>query len=90
MCARVPSVLWCRSRASEQNLLTVEAFDDGGVLLQTCQVGLNFASEEEARRFRTAIIDLLNRRQRRSGTSGTSSRITDAFLTRFCPSACVS
>ncbi|CAG01070.1 unnamed protein product, partial [Tetraodon nigroviridis] len=35
----------------------------------TCQVGLNFASEEEARRFRGAIGDLMNRRQRRSGTS---------------------
>lgn len=37
--------------------------------LQTCQVGLNFASEEEARRFQTAVSELLNRRQRRSGTS---------------------
>lgn len=35
--------------------------------LQTCQVGLNFASEEEARRFRAAISDLLNRRQRKTG-----------------------
>lgn len=34
---------------------------------QTCQVGLNFASEEEARRFRAAISDLLNRRQRKTG-----------------------
>ncbi len=34
---------------------------------QTCQVGLNFASEEEAKRFRAAINDLLNRRQRKTG-----------------------
>ncbi|XP_032378841.1 WASP like actin nucleation promoting factor a isoform X2 [Etheostoma spectabile] len=33
----------------------------------TCQVGLNFASEEEAKRFRAAINDLLNRRQRKTG-----------------------
>ncbi|XP_011605399.1 WASP like actin nucleation promoting factor a isoform X1 [Takifugu rubripes] len=33
----------------------------------TCQVGLNFASEEEARRFRNNINDLLNRRQRKTG-----------------------
>lgn len=42
-------------------------FNDPPVLLQTCQVGLNFASEEEARRFRTTINDLLNRRQRKTG-----------------------
>lgn len=35
---------------------------------QTCQIGLNFASEEEAKRFRAAINDLLNRRQRKTGT----------------------
>lgn len=34
---------------------------------QTCQIGLNFASEEEAKRFRAAINDLLNRRQRKTG-----------------------
>ncbi|XP_035498881.1 WASP like actin nucleation promoting factor a isoform X2 [Scophthalmus maximus] len=33
----------------------------------TCQIGLNFASEEEAKRFRVAINDLLNRRQRKTG-----------------------
>ncbi|XP_062419053.1 WASP like actin nucleation promoting factor a isoform X2 [Pungitius pungitius] len=33
----------------------------------TCQIGLNFASEEEAKRFRAAINDLLNRRQRKTG-----------------------
>ncbi|MBN3309633.1 WASL protein, partial [Amia calva] len=31
-----------------------------------CQVGLNFASEEEAKRFRSAVGDLLGRRQRRT------------------------
>ncbi|XP_068595455.1 WASP like actin nucleation promoting factor a [Brachionichthys hirsutus] len=35
----------------------------------TCQIGLNFASEEEARRFRAAVNDLLNRRQRKTGPS---------------------
>lgn len=34
---------------------------------QSCQIGLNFASEEEAKRFRVAISDLLNRRQRKTG-----------------------
>lgn len=34
---------------------------------QTCQIGLNFASEEEAKRFRAAVNDLLNRRQRKTG-----------------------
>uniref|UniRef100_A0A3P8THU5 Actin nucleation-promoting factor WASL n=1 Tax=Amphiprion percula TaxID=161767 RepID=A0A3P8THU5_AMPPE len=32
----------------------------------SCQIGLNFASEEEAKRFRAAINDLLNRRQRKT------------------------
>ncbi|KAM3870455.1 WASP like actin nucleation promoting factor a [Diretmus argenteus] len=32
----------------------------------TCQVGLNFASEEEAKRFRVAVNDLLGRRQRKT------------------------
>ncbi|CDQ76593.1 unnamed protein product [Oncorhynchus mykiss] len=32
-----------------------------------CQVGLNFASEEEAKRFRAALKDLLSRRQRKTG-----------------------
>ncbi|XP_029288934.1 WASP like actin nucleation promoting factor a isoform X1 [Cottoperca gobio] len=36
----------------------------------TCQVGLNFASEEEAKRFRAAINDLLNRRQRKTEKRG--------------------
>ncbi|XP_012994512.3 WASP like actin nucleation promoting factor a [Esox lucius] len=31
-----------------------------------CQVGLNFASEEEAKRFRAALNDLLSRRQRKT------------------------
>lgn len=35
--------------------------------LQNCQVGLNFASEEEAKRFRAALNDLLGRRQRKTG-----------------------
>ncbi|XP_061578205.1 WASP like actin nucleation promoting factor a isoform X2 [Cololabis saira] len=33
----------------------------------SCQIGLNFASEEEAKRFRVAVNDLLNRRQRKTG-----------------------
>ncbi|XP_059893899.1 actin nucleation-promoting factor WASL-like isoform X2 [Gadus macrocephalus] len=33
----------------------------------TCQVGLNFASEEEAKRFRAGVTDLVGRRQRKSG-----------------------
>ncbi|KAF7664952.1 hypothetical protein LDENG_00159780 [Lucifuga dentata] len=32
----------------------------------TCQVGLNFASEEEAKRFRAHVTELLGRRQRKS------------------------
>ncbi|CDQ61795.1 unnamed protein product [Oncorhynchus mykiss] len=32
-----------------------------------CQVGLNFASEEEAKRFRAALNELLGRRQRKTG-----------------------
>uniref|UniRef100_A0AAQ4PSG5 WASP like actin nucleation promoting factor a n=1 Tax=Gasterosteus aculeatus aculeatus TaxID=481459 RepID=A0AAQ4PSG5_GASAC len=36
----------------------------------TCQIGLNFASEEEAKRFRAAINDLLNRRQRKTEKKG--------------------
>ncbi|KAL4659400.1 neural Wiskott-Aldrich syndrome protein-like [Arapaima gigas] len=33
----------------------------------SCQVGMNFASEEEARRFRTTLNELTQRRQRRTG-----------------------
>ncbi|KAM4615544.1 actin nucleation-promoting factor WASL-like isoform 2-T2 [Polymixia lowei] len=33
----------------------------------TCQVGLNFASEEEAKRFRAQVSELLGRRQRKTG-----------------------
>uniref|UniRef100_A0A087YFZ4 Actin nucleation-promoting factor WASL n=1 Tax=Poecilia formosa TaxID=48698 RepID=A0A087YFZ4_POEFO len=36
----------------------------------SCQVGLNFASEEEAKRFRVTVSDLLNRRQRKSEKRG--------------------
>ncbi|CAL8242198.1 unnamed protein product [Merluccius merluccius] len=32
----------------------------------TCQVGLNFANEEEAKRFRVQVTDLVGRRQRKS------------------------
>lgn len=32
----------------------------------SCQIGLNFASEEEAKRFRAALNDLLSRRQRKT------------------------
>ncbi|XP_056131976.1 actin nucleation-promoting factor WASL-like isoform X2 [Lampris incognitus] len=35
----------------------------------TYQVGLNFASEEEAKRFRAQVTDLLGRRQRKTGPS---------------------
>ncbi|ETE67866.1 Neural Wiskott-Aldrich syndrome protein [Ophiophagus hannah] len=35
----------------------------------TCQVGLNFANEEEAKKFQKTITDLLGRRQRKSGPS---------------------
>ena len=34
---------------------------------QSCQIGLNFASEEEAKRFRAALNDLLGRRLRKTG-----------------------
>lgn len=37
--------------------------------LQTCQVGLNFASEEETKRFRGHVAELMGRRQRKTGTS---------------------
>ncbi|XP_060543120.1 actin nucleation-promoting factor WASL-like [Pantherophis guttatus] len=33
----------------------------------TCQMGLNFANEEEAKKFQKTITDLLGRRQRKSG-----------------------
>lgn len=36
-------------------------------VFQTCQVGLNFANEEEAKLFRKTVTDLLGRRQRKSG-----------------------
>eukprot|EP00062_Callorhinchus_milii_P013384 gi/632961422/ref/XP_007896747.1/ PREDICTED: LOW QUALITY PROTEIN: neural Wiskott-Aldrich syndrome protein [Callorhinchus milii] len=32
----------------------------------TCQIGLNFASEEEAKRYRFAVNDIIGRRQRRT------------------------
>uniref|UniRef100_A0A8C0YMG6 Actin nucleation-promoting factor WASL n=1 Tax=Cyprinus carpio carpio TaxID=630221 RepID=A0A8C0YMG6_CYPCA len=38
----------------------------------TCQIGLNFASEEEARRFKSAVNELLFRRGRKTGPSGPS------------------
>ncbi|XP_067284073.1 WASP like actin nucleation promoting factor b isoform X2 [Pseudorasbora parva] len=37
-----------------------------------CQIGLNFANEEEAKRFRSAANDLLGRRGRKTGPSGQS------------------
>lgn len=57
----------CKYLAYSQTNL--DSFDHvfSRVLSQTCQIGLNFASEEEAKRFRAAINDLLNRRQRKSG-----------------------
>lgn len=36
--------------------------------LQTCQVGLNFANEEETKRFRSHVNELVGRRQRKTGT----------------------
>ncbi|KAG7255806.1 hypothetical protein CRUP_032622 [Coryphaenoides rupestris] len=33
---------------------------------EKCQVGLNFANEEEAKRFRAVVTDLMGRRQRKS------------------------
>ncbi|XP_022071340.2 WASP like actin nucleation promoting factor b isoform X2 [Acanthochromis polyacanthus] len=33
----------------------------------TCQVGLNFASEEETKRFRSNVAELMGRRQRKTG-----------------------
>lgn len=36
--------------------------------LQTCQVGLNFANEEETKRFRSHVSELVGRRQRKTGT----------------------
>ncbi|XP_051547031.1 actin nucleation-promoting factor WASL-like isoform X2 [Myxocyprinus asiaticus] len=36
----------------------------------SCQIGLNFANEEEAKRFRSATSDLLGKRQRKTGQSG--------------------
>ncbi|XP_075886373.1 actin nucleation-promoting factor WASL-like isoform X2 [Nelusetta ayraudi] len=35
----------------------------------TCQVGLNFASEEETKRFRSNLLELIGRRQRKTGPS---------------------
>lgn len=37
-------------------------------VLQTCQVGLNFASEEETKRFRSNLLELIGRRQRKTGS----------------------
>lgn len=34
---------------------------------QTCQIGLNFASEEEARRFKSVAGDLMSRKGRKTG-----------------------
>ncbi len=34
---------------------------------QTCQIGLNFANEEEARRFKTAANEILNKKGRKTG-----------------------
>ncbi|XP_050964254.1 WASP like actin nucleation promoting factor b isoform X2 [Labeo rohita] len=36
----------------------------------TCQIGLNFASEEEARRFKSVAGDLMSRKGRKTGPSG--------------------
>lgn len=42
---------------------------------QSCQVGLNFASEEETKRFRGHLMELLDRRQRKSGTCSSGCRL---------------
>uniref|UniRef100_A0A3B5LBN8 WASP like actin nucleation promoting factor a n=1 Tax=Xiphophorus couchianus TaxID=32473 RepID=A0A3B5LBN8_9TELE len=47
----------------------------------SCQVGLNFASEEEAKRFRVTVSDLLNRRQRKSGECRRLSWSSSAAMT---------
>lgn len=36
---------------------------------QTCQVGLNFANEEESKRFHGHLVELIGRRQRKTGTN---------------------
>lgn len=47
----------------------VRSLKDCAVLcaFQTCQIGLNFANEEEAKRFRCALNDLISRRQKKTG-----------------------
>ncbi|CAH6778347.1 Was [Phodopus roborovskii] len=44
----------------------------------TCQVALNFANEEEAKKFRKAVTDLLGRRQRKSDQA--VLELTEALL----------
>lgn len=56
--ARLLIQLICVTQVNVKNLYFV---------LQTCQIGLNFASEEEARRFKAAANDLLGRRMRKTG-----------------------
>ncbi|XP_030588339.1 WASP like actin nucleation promoting factor a isoform X1 [Archocentrus centrarchus] len=54
----------------------------------TCQMGLNFASEEEAKRFRATINDLLNRRQRKTEKRGDPKNVPAVSLQEFadiCP-----
>uniref|UniRef100_A0A3B3T5F0 WH1 domain-containing protein n=1 Tax=Paramormyrops kingsleyae TaxID=1676925 RepID=A0A3B3T5F0_9TELE len=41
----------------------------------TCQVGMNFANDEEARRFRAAVGDLEKRQQRRTGDSAVNNMV---------------
>ncbi|MEQ2198250.1 hypothetical protein XENOCAPTIV_010063 [Xenoophorus captivus] len=52
----------CLVKDNPQRSYFIRVFD-----IKSCQVGLNFASEEEAKRFRVAVGDLLNRRQRKTG-----------------------
>lgn len=46
---------------------------------QACQVGLNFASEEETKRFRGHLSELLDRRQRKSGTCCRPAELNDTL-----------
>ncbi|OBS73554.1 hypothetical protein A6R68_15908, partial [Neotoma lepida] len=65
----------CLVKDNPQRSYFLRIFDikDGKLLWEqelynnfTCQVALNFANEEEAKKFRKAVTDLLGRRQRKS------------------------
>ncbi|KTG35821.1 hypothetical protein cypCar_00028763 [Cyprinus carpio] len=52
----------CLVKDSSQRSYFIRVFD-----MKTCQIGLNFASEEEARRFKSATNELQIRRGRKTG-----------------------